>query len=70
MGRTFLIKNYKKIFNHQITTRKGGYKTESGTIKNKVDFCKKTIDGITKEEVSQLAVNLAKDIYSFVTENK
>lgn len=60
----------EKIFGTQAVTRRGGYKEDSGTIKNKVDFCKKAIDGMQSNEVSLLAIKLAKDIYNFVLAHK
>jgi predicted ATP-dependent endonuclease of OLD family len=60
----------EKIFGTQTMTRRGGYKESSGTIKSKVDFCKKAIDGMTPEEVSPIALKLAEDIYNFVIANK
>ena len=60
----------EKIFASQAFTRKGGYKEDSGTIKNKVDFCKKAIEGLTLVEVSPIALKLAEDIYNFVISKK
>ncbi len=59
-----------RIFNTQEYTRRGGYKTESGTIKNKVDFCKKAITDMTYDEMSPIAIELAEDIYQFILGEK
>jgi AAA15 family ATPase/GTPase len=57
----------ERIFGTQSMTRKGGYKEDSGTIKNKVDFCKKALENMTHEEISPIALKLAEKIYNFVT---
>lgn len=56
----------KKIFSRQTCNRRGGYGTKSGTIKDKVEFCKRSISYITKDNMTRTSINLAKSIYDFV----
>lgn len=59
-----------EIFKTQEIKRKGGYKIESGTIKSKKDFCQKATEDMRYEEMSPLAIELAKQIYDFVNSIK
>jgi predicted ATP-dependent endonuclease of OLD family len=60
----------EKIFSSQTMKRKGGYQEKSGTIKNKVDFCKKAIEDMSHDELSPMAMELSKKIYNFVIDQK
>lgn len=59
-----------QIFKNQRSKRKGGYKADSGTVKDKVAFCKKAISYINKENITEEALDLAKFIYEFVLTQK
>jgi predicted ATP-dependent endonuclease of OLD family len=47
--------------------RTGGYKDTSGTIKQKLSFCRKAIKDMTYEDMSKDAENLAAAIYNFLS---
>lgn len=49
--------------------RRGGYKTDSGTIKNKLDFCHRSLEHLTYSNMSESAKKLAKKIYEFTSES-
>lgn len=54
----------------QKPTRKGGYKTESGTIKDKVGFCNQAIEAITNyDQLSDEAKRLAERLFNFIRAN-
>jgi AAA15 family ATPase/GTPase len=50
-------------------SRPGGYKDDSGTIKQKLAFCRRAINGMTPEDMSTDAINLAKAVYGFLSDN-
>jgi len=68
MGLGNFIQN--KIFKEKLSKRRGGYKAESGTIKDKVGFCKKAVLFISKDNITEEALDLAKFIYDFVLGQK
>lgn len=47
-------------------TRKGGYKVDSGTVKDKVSFCKKALEKITYEDLPESTQKVIQSIYKFV----
>jgi predicted ATPase len=47
-------------------TRKGGYKGDSGTIKDKVSFCKKALKKITYEDLPESTKEVIQSIYKFI----
>ena len=47
-------------------TRKGGYKGDSGTIKDKVSFCKKALEKITYEDLPESTKEVIQSIYKFI----
>lgn len=47
--------------------RKGGYKTDSGTIKDKLTFAHRAIENLEYDRMSESSRKLAKRIYEFVT---
>ena len=52
------------------TNRKGGYKEQSGTVRDKVNFCDKALDSMTSiSDLSPDAKQLAKRIYEFIKEH-
>ncbi len=48
--------------------RKGGYKGDSGTIKDKVAFCEKALDKIEYSNLPDSTQDIVKRIYDFITE--
>lgn len=75
--KSLVQKNYKtgylglyieeNLVNQQ---RKGSYKAESGTVSEKLSFCKKAISHIkSKEDLSYGAIDLCKRIYEFIKNN-
>lgn len=50
-------------------TRKGGYASDSGTIKNKVNFCEKALGKITYNDLSTDIQEVVQNIYNFILEN-
>ncbi len=58
------------IFKGKEMKRVGGYKTASGTIKDKKSFCQKAIENMEYKDMSPLAINLAEQIYNFVNKIK
>lgn len=60
----------KELFLSNKFTRKGGYKESSGTIKDKLNFCKKAIEHLDEDGMSSLAKDLAEQIYNFVLNQK
>lgn len=47
--------------------RRGGYKDLSGTVKQKLAFCRKAIKGMTFEDMTTDAINLASAMYRFLS---
>jgi AAA15 family ATPase/GTPase len=48
--------------------RKGGYQAESGTLKNKVDFCEKALDKIQYVNLPESTKEVIQSIYQFIYE--
>lgn len=48
------------------STRKGGYKADSGTIKSKVDFCEKALPKIKFENLPDSTKEIIERIYEFI----
>lgn len=48
------------------TSRKGGYKADSGTLKDKVGFCEKALDKIKFEDLEAANQEIIKGIYQFI----
>lgn len=46
--------------------RKGGYKSESGTVRSKVDFCKKSLSKIREYDLPTPTLEVIKKIYDFI----
>lgn len=46
------------------------YSCKSGAIKEKLDFCTRAIQNMEYEELTPLAINLAKQVYNFVIDKK
>ena len=46
--------------------RKGGYKSDSGTIKGKVDFCEKAISKITYINLPESTQEIIRKLYEFI----
>jgi AAA domain, putative AbiEii toxin, Type IV TA system len=60
---------HSKILQGKEPERKGGYKSKSGTIKDKRVFCEKALDKLDKIEFSELpdsTQKVIKDIYNFI----
>ncbi len=56
-----------KLLPDRVRKRRGSYAAESGTIVNKLDFCKRAINHITKyDQLSEEAKNLSQAIYNFI----
>lgn len=49
--------------------RTGGYKDTSGTIKQKLSFCRKAIKGMTHEDMTTDGKNLAAAVYNFLSKS-
>jgi hypothetical protein len=47
-------------------SRRGGYKSDSGTLKNKVDFCEKALNKIQYSELPISTKDIIKRIYQFI----
>ncbi len=47
-------------------SRRGGYKSDSGTIKSKVDFCERVRDKIKYSELPRSTQELVRKIYDFI----
>lgn len=58
------------IFNANSITisRTGGYKDTSGTVKQKLAFCRRAIKDMSFEDMSTDAINLAKAVYDFLSD--
>jgi len=53
---------------HSITiTRTGKYQDASGTIKQKLAFCRKAIDGMSYDHMTSEAIALAEAVYNFIS---
>ena len=53
---------------HSITiTRTGKYQDTSGTIKQKLAFCRKAIDGMSYDHMTNEAITLAEAVYNFIS---
>ncbi|WP_394558001.1 AAA family ATPase [Priestia aryabhattai] len=56
-----------KLLPNEVRKRRGSYAAESGTIVNKLDFCKRAINHITTyDQLSEEAKNLSQAIYNFI----
>lgn len=61
LGRFIENTMLKKSF-----SRKGGYQSHSGTIKDKVKFCEKALDKIIYEELPESTKEVIQNIYNFI----
>lgn len=48
------------------TSRRGGYKAQSGTIKSKVDFCEKAVVKINYVDLPEVTQGIVQQIYEFI----
>ncbi|MBC8045691.1 MAG: hypothetical protein H7Y00_02760, partial [Fimbriimonadaceae bacterium] len=73
--KKFTIEKYKnkylgEFIEDNITGLKRKYKANSGTLKNKVNFCNKAINYINNfDDLSEEAQNLTKRIFEFIKLN-
>ena len=56
-----------KMLKNKIS-RKGGYKAESGTLKDKVKFCEKALPKIKYEDLPESTKEIIQNIYNFIRE--
>lgn len=69
---TLPIGNYieNKLFSDQKLSfnRRGGYAADSGTIKNKLDFCHRALNILTYDNMTESSKEIAKKLYEFIVE--
>ncbi len=53
----------------QRVQRRGGYRTESGTVKSKVDFCEKAVKELNYESLASSTQDVIRRIYEFIRAN-
>ncbi|HFU7078471.1 AAA family ATPase [Bacillus cereus] len=78
-NKDFTQKDYKNkplgtyidsLFSEGDRKRRGSYAAKSGTIVNKLDFCKRSINHISKyDQLSEEAKNLSQVLYDFIKKN-
>lgn len=57
---------HEKLFLNKKPKRKGGYKAESGTIKDKRVFCERALDKIEYSKLPKSTQEVVKKIYNFI----
>lgn len=60
----------EKFFPEGSFRRKGGYKSDSGTVKAKLAFCNRAITYLDYDQLSDEAISLCKTLYDFVSNQK
>ncbi|MGA4501486.1 ATP-dependent nuclease [Bacillus bombysepticus] len=78
-NKDFTQKDYKNkslgtyidsLFSEEARKRRGSYAAKSGTIVNKLDFCKRAINHISKyDQLSEEAKKLSRVLYDFIKKN-